>query len=70
MQRVLAIVLGLVVAVSLVVGALYVRAAPRSALALARRLAGPRRPVVVAGSLFLVGDVLRLVGWRAGERAR
>jgi dihydrofolate synthase/folylpolyglutamate synthase len=31
---------------------------PRKALALARRLAGPKRPVVVAGSLYLVGEVL------------
>lgn len=42
----------------------------RRALALAKRLAGPDRPVVVAGSLFLVGDVLRLRGWRTGERTR
>jgi dihydrofolate synthase/folylpolyglutamate synthase len=34
---------------------------PRRALALARRLLPPDRPVVVAGSLYLVGEVLRLV---------
>ncbi len=33
---------------------------PRRALALACRLAPPGRPVVVAGSLYLVGEVLRL----------
>jgi dihydrofolate synthase / folylpolyglutamate synthase len=36
-------------------------AQPGRALALARRLLPPDRPVVVAGSLYLVGDVLRLV---------
>jgi dihydrofolate synthase/folylpolyglutamate synthase len=34
---------------------------PRRALALARKLSPPGRPVVVAGSLYLVGEVLRLV---------
>jgi dihydrofolate synthase/folylpolyglutamate synthase len=34
---------------------------PRRALALARRLAPRGRPVVVAGSLYLVGEVLRLL---------
>jgi dihydrofolate synthase / folylpolyglutamate synthase len=42
---------------------------PGRALALARRLAGPRRPVVLAGSLYLVGDVLQRAGrTRAGRR--
>lgn len=34
---------------------------PRRALALARTLLPPDRPVVVAGSLYLVGEVLRLL---------
>jgi dihydrofolate synthase/folylpolyglutamate synthase len=34
---------------------------PRRALALARTLLPPERPVVVAGSLYLVGEVLRLL---------
>ncbi len=34
---------------------------PRRALALAKRLAG-RRPVVVAGSLYLVGEVMKALG--------
>jgi dihydrofolate synthase/folylpolyglutamate synthase len=38
---------------------------PRRALALARRLAPPGAPVVVAGSLYLVGEVLRALGPRA-----
>jgi dihydrofolate synthase/folylpolyglutamate synthase len=38
---------------------------PRRALELARRLAPPGAPVVVAGSLYLVGEVLRRLGPRA-----
>ena len=34
---------------------------PRRALALARKLLPPDRPVVVAGSLYLIGEVLRLL---------
>jgi dihydrofolate synthase / folylpolyglutamate synthase len=33
----------------------------RRALALARKLAGPRTPVVAAGSLFLVGEIKKIV---------
>ena len=40
--------------------AVHVQPALRRALTLAMRLAGPRKTVVVAGSLYLVGDVLRL----------
>jgi dihydrofolate synthase / folylpolyglutamate synthase len=40
----------------------------RDALALARRLAGPRGLVVAAGSLYLAGEVLRSVA--AGRRGR
>ncbi|MET0553392.1 MAG: folylpolyglutamate synthase/dihydrofolate synthase family protein [Vicinamibacteria bacterium] len=44
---------------------------PAAAMALARRLAGPEGRVVVAGSLFLVGDVLALSRRRAsGARRR
>jgi dihydrofolate synthase/folylpolyglutamate synthase len=39
----------------------YLEDRPRRALALARRLLPGDRPVVVAGSLYLVGEVLRLV---------
>jgi dihydrofolate synthase / folylpolyglutamate synthase len=46
-------------------------ATPRLALARARALAGPQGRVVVAGSLFLVGDVLALSRRRAsGARRR
>jgi dihydrofolate synthase/folylpolyglutamate synthase len=48
----------------------YLEPDPGRALALARRLAGRRRPVVVAGSLYLVGEVrrrLRLKIARAGS---
>ena len=38
------------------------RSNPRQALALARSLAKPEQPVVVAGSLYLVGEVLRMIG--------
>ena len=38
---------------------------PRKALALARSLARPGQPVVVAGSLYLVGEVLRIVSGSA-----
>ena len=38
---------------------LYLRASPREALDLASRIAGPTGTVVVAGSLFLAGDLLR-----------
>jgi dihydrofolate synthase/folylpolyglutamate synthase len=41
-----------------------------SALAQARRLAGPRGLVVVAGSLYLAGDVLRAAARRRGSRPR
>jgi dihydrofolate synthase/folylpolyglutamate synthase len=41
---------------------------PARALALARRLAGARTPVVVAGSLFLVGEVMEIL--RKERRAR
>jgi folylpolyglutamate synthase/dihydropteroate synthase len=34
---------------------------PRRALALARRLAGKATPVLVAGSLYLVGEVIALL---------
>src|SRR6185369_16363707 len=43
----------------------------RDALALARRLAGPRGLVVAAGSLYLAGEVLRSVASvRRGRRPR
>jgi folylpolyglutamate synthase/dihydropteroate synthase len=43
----------------------------RSALAQARRMAGPRGLVVVAGSLYLAGDVLRsAAARRRGSRPR
>jgi len=38
------------------------QAQPRRALALARSLARPGEPVVVAGSLYLVGEVKRILG--------
>ena len=41
-----------------------------SALAQARRLAGRRGLVVVAGSLYLAGDVLRAAARRRGSRLR
>lgn len=50
---------------------LHVEPSVGRALRLARRLAGPRRTVVVAGSLYLVGDVLRrLTRSRRGSGAR
>jgi dihydrofolate synthase/folylpolyglutamate synthase len=39
----------------------HAEASVRRALTLARRLAGPARPVVVAGSLYLVGEVKSLL---------
>jgi len=39
---------------------IYLRSSPAEALGLATRIAGPEGTVVVAGSLFLVGDLLRL----------
>ena len=45
------------------------QAQPRKALALARSLARPGEPVVVAGSLYLVGEVKRILGGRGERRA-
>ena len=45
-------------------------ATPSAAMARARALAGPRGRVVVAGSLFLVGDVLALSRRRASAARR